>query len=138
MDHNIYLEFEEEDMQLSDSLFVDDESFAEDKPETENSIFFMPVFLYRKPMVGAMTIGVDFDPSECQRLHLVVVRYAFQDIDSEVYGQWNIAKVCKTRREAKEIAFAIESGDLMFDNPPWAREGCKLEAVDVVSLAIED
>jgi hypothetical protein len=147
-DHAVYLEYEQEELSyVSSSVALgesdDDISFDEDSEVplevVDESIFFMPVYLYRNPLVGCMKFDINFDPSEYDRLHLVVVRFSQQDEDQLIGGKWFVEGIYKTRREAKEIEFAIESGDYSSEKElPWKGSGVELDGVSVVTLALED
>jgi len=105
---------------------------------SEDCLFFMPMYLYKQPFNGALKLDIDFDPSDHNRLHLVIVRYSHSDEDTDMYGKWHIEKVCKTRREAKDIQVAIESEEYNCDNPVWKKAGAKLDIVEIASVPIED
>lgn len=113
----------------------DEEKYFEEYIENEKDLLFLPIHLYRNPLPGCKEIDIDFDPIDCDILHLVVVVYSNKEEGSR--GNWHISKVTKSRREAKEHALLVES-DAVDGDLPWKQEDTEFESVYVTSLPVED
>lgn len=106
--------------------------------EGDEHVLFKPLCLYRNALSGTVTIDIDLeDIDDLKKLHIVVARYARSNEANITSGQWEIVKVCKTRREAKEVEFSIEDDSYEGDKV-WEQHGCVLEYIDIYSVDLED
>lgn len=137
--YKIYLEFEEEEINgdigqigidNEDELLLEADDFNKKQKEQISNIF-LPIYLYRRPMSGTLGIDIDFDPQDYSILHVVIRHFSYVDSESEIFGKWEVVKVCATRREALDTKYILENED-------FVRKGCTIEENMVYSLGVED
>jgi hypothetical protein len=139
----LYLEYHEEVVVTLDFGSMeekDEEDFEfkeeedeEKEPEEKEGLFFAPHCLFRNPIPEGYEINVDFDTEEYKKLSIVIGRYTKDNL----YGNWSVLKVTKTRREALAVQYDIINGEYNEFDKPWEYDG-KLDSVDVYSIDLEN
>lgn len=131
MKNEIYLEYEQDEEPIG-SLDLDPDMVdgEEDMSINVSEVTFCPTAFYRNPIDGGMKFEVDFDTTGLNFLHVVVVHM----IDEDDNYKWHMPYICKTRREARARAFAVEYES----SSEFAKDDDKIIGVDTAFVLLED
>ncbi len=139
--NSVYVEIKHDDV----LTFTDEEGeleFSEDG-DMEEIFEATPVWIYLTPIQDSVKVDVNFNPKpiyeafQFHQLHVVFVRYVLVTDDGNPMPRWEIATICETRREAKQIAEAIEE-DVYTKDPIWKQGNSYIEDIEVYSLGVEN
>lgn len=146
---DLYLEFKQEDVLLmglpnelpneddEEEFSLDEEEIDDDDTTIDEGSIFTPLYFYRKEYTGCMHFEVDFDPTETDFAHLVLVRYTEGLDNGNPALRWHVAGIFNSRRMAKELEADLEE-DKYDGETPWEGEDKMLDDIEIYSLPIED